>query len=204
MELFICKLNERVEKRIINQIIVSAELEGISDVTADEVRKALNNALLPLEGVTTIMIDNTIEDIIITDGDNIIKSFTKEEFMELFEDEIIQTIEWIRSRRNTQRIKVDYRYDPNRWTQLLLINKDTLDRIINDIASTANVDHDIVLFALLNELLNDNIDGTIEPSEPIDDIRIVNGHQDRTFKYYTEFSFMVEYKDRVLRAIMNE
>ena len=204
MELFICKLNERVEKRIINQIIVSAELEGISDVTADEVRKALNNALLPLEGVTTIMIDNTIEDIIITDGDNIIKSFTKEEFMELFEDDIIQTIEWIRSRRNNQRIKVDYRYDPNRWTQLLLINKDTLDRIINDIASTANVDHDIVLFALLNELLNDNIDGTIEPSEPIDDIRIVNGHQDRTFKYYTEFSFMVEYKDRVLRAIMNE
>ena len=204
MELFICKLIERVEERIINQIIVSAELEGISDVTTDEVRKAINNALLPLEGVTTIMIDNTIEDIIITDGDNIIKSFTKEEFMELFEDEIVQTIEWIRSSRNNRRIKVDYRYDPNRWTQLLLINKDTLDRIIDDIASTANVDHDTVLYTLLNELLNDNIDGTIEPSEPIDDIRIVNGHQDRTFKYYTEFSFMVEYKDRVLRAIMNE
>jgi hypothetical protein len=204
MELFICKLNERVEKRIINQIIVSAELEGISEVTADEVRKAINNALLPSEGVSTIMIDNSIEDIIITDGDNIIKSFTKEEFMELFEDEIVQTIEWIRSIRNNRRVKVDYRYDPNRWIQLLLINEDTMDRIINDIASTANADHDTVLFALLNELLNDNIDGTIEPSEPIDDIRIVNGHQDRTFKYYTEFSFMVEYKDRVLRAIANE
>ena len=111
--MFECRMNSKIEERIIKQIKVSAELEGISDVTTDEARLALINALVPLEGVTVLNVDDNLDDVIVilVDDETIHKSFDKETFMELYENEIVQTVQWLRNleinkkkRRSKERI----------------------------------------------------------------------------------------------------
>ena len=221
--LYDIRLSNETGSRVIDQIIESAECKGVPNVELTEVLPAIQSWFISTMAMgsiksdtnVSIIIDDEIKgEIVILEDDNIIERYGEESFMEHYEDDIIRFIESSRisderktqlaDKRRERRRTVDYRYDPNRWIQVMLINKDTMERIVNEIATEANVSYDDAYYGLLNEQLTDSIDGPCVTDEPMDDIRIVNGHRDRTFRIYTEFSFMVEYKDRVLRRLANQ
>jgi len=97
----------------------------------------------------------------------------------------------------------DYRImtDVNRWCRLLKANEDEFKCVVNELADLGNTTYEDAFYALIMEMGRDEIDGTLLTDDHMEDFRLVNGYENKTYRIFSRFSFMVEYKDRVLERL---
>lgn len=82
------------------------------------------------------------------------------------------------------------------------MNKESYDEILKELKELGTEED--VKFALMLELWFDNIDDIIISDEEINGIQLTNIDGTRIFKQYTVFSFLLEYKPRVLIRVYNQ
>lgn len=104
----ICKCNKNTERKILEQLKISALLEGLNDTNSVELLGGIVHVLSMKDGVITMLPGEDIEDdlMVISCDDVVETTYTREEFMIEFETKII---EFIITNRETRRMRMEIR-----------------------------------------------------------------------------------------------